>query len=100
MGAPDVGPGEVAISLDLHPDQATHIDSAICAGPGRASIDGDRIRVRLTRELCSERSLRAPLVVRLRRPEPGRYVVVYDDLGADLPRLGIVEIPPAPPGDS
>lgn len=88
MQAVQILPSEIRIPLAVQPT----FDSALCFSDPLGQISGQRILIRLQKGLCPTSPLPA-LVVVLPKPTPGKYEVLYDDVHAKNPLIGIVDIP-------
>ncbi len=66
-------------------------DSGICMYDAKGRVAEHRIEVTFRKGLCSGGAI-PPLVVRVRKPQPGDYQIVYGDPAAGYPVIGSLHV--------
>ncbi|HVT15579.1 MAG TPA: hypothetical protein VHQ90_05270 [Thermoanaerobaculia bacterium] len=81
----------IALALTLGVHDVKRVDSGICVQGAAGTVRSSRLLVRLNRSVCGSGSM-VNIIVRVAKPRPGIYAVVYDDEVARYPRLGEVRV--------
>ncbi len=87
LGPIDTSGSRVAIPIEL----SSLYDSGVCFYSASGRLSHNRVEIIVRRGLCSGGPI-PPLVVRLAKPGPGDYQIVYGDAGADYPVIGSLHV--------
>lgn len=92
--------GNIGLVVTMGVHDVKTINSGICIKKVTGEVRGSRVLLRFERSLCGPGLISpypAPpktpsFAVRVAKPHPGLYTVVYDDEAARYPRLGEVRV--------
>ncbi len=87
LGKIEVSSTQLSIPVNLW----DRYDSGICIYDPKGHVNEDRITISVKKGLCSGAPAE-PLVVKITKPKLGDYRIVYDDLDANFPVIGLLHV--------